>query len=112
MRQRFVNHYKNSSRRNIIISIVVFFVVFFCFQIAVSSLSKQTDQEEIKTLEAAISRDITQCYAVEGSYPESLDYLKKNYGLHYDEDRYFVAYQPLGSNILPEVTVIRRGGSK
>ena len=112
MRQRFLNHYKNSSRRNIIISIVVFFVVFFCFQIAVSALSKQTDQEEMKTLEAAISRDITQCYAVEGSYPESLDYLKKNYGLHYDEDRYFVAYQPLGSNILPEVTVIRRGGSK
>ena len=112
MRQRFLNHYKNSSRRNIIISIVVFFVVFFCFQMAVSALSKQTDQEEMNTLEAAISRDITQCYAVEGSYPESLDYLKKNYGLHYDEDRYFVAYQPLGSNILPEVTVIRRGGSK
>ena len=41
-----------------------------------------------------------------------LDYLKKNYGLHYDENRYFVDYQPLGANILPEVTIIRRGGSK
>lgn len=112
MRQRFVNHYKNSHQRNIIISIVVFFVVFFCFQTALSSLSRQTEEEEMQTLKNAISRDITQCYAVEGSYPQSLDYLKKNYGLHYDENRYFVDYQPLGSNILPEVTIIRRGGSK
>ena len=66
----------------------------------------------MQTLKNAISRNITQCYAVEGSYPQSLDYLKKNYGLHYDENRYFVDYQPLGSNILPEVTIIRRGGSK
>ena len=112
MRQRFINHYKNSYRRNIIISIVVFFVVFFCFQAALSSLSRQTEQEEMQTLQTAISRDITQCYAIEGSYPQSLDYLKKNYGLHYDESRYFVDYQPLGANILPEVTIIRRGGGK
>ena len=112
MRQRFVNHYKNSYRRNILISIVVFFVVFFCFQAALSSLSRQTEEEEMQTLKNAISRNITQCYAVERSYPQSLDYLEKNYGLHYDENRYFVDYQPLGSNILPEVTIIRRGGSK
>ena len=54
MRQRFVNHYKNSYRRNIIISIVVFFVVFFCFQMALSSLSRQTEEEEMQTLKNAI----------------------------------------------------------
>lgn len=51
MRQRFVNHYKNSYRRNIIISIVVFFVVFFCFQAALSSLSRQTEEEEMADFE-------------------------------------------------------------
>ena len=61
MRQRFVNHYKNSYRRNIIISIIVFFVVFFCFQMALSSLSRQTEEEEMQTLKNAISRNITQC---------------------------------------------------
>lgn len=112
MRQRFVTHHKNSFCRNIIVSIVVFFVVFFLFQYAISSLSRQTEKEKLQTLEAAITRDITQCYAVEGSYPPSLEYLKKNYGLHYDENRYFVDYQPLGTNILPEVTIIRRGGAR
>lgn len=112
MRQRFVNHPENSYKRNILISIVIFFVVFFCFQLALSSLSKHTEEEELQTLKAALSRDITQCYAVEGRYPESLDYLKKNYGLHYDETRYFIDYQPLGSNILPEVTIIQKGGTK
>ncbi|WP_318583936.1 hypothetical protein [[Clostridium] scindens] len=55
-----------------------------------------------------MTRSITQCYAVEGNYPESLDYLKKSYGLHYDEDKFFVDYQPLGSNIMPDVTIIKK----
>ena len=48
------------------------------------------------------------CYAIEGSYPESLQYLKDNYGLTYDEEKYFIDYQVLGSNILPDVTIIDR----
>ena len=54
-------------------------------------------------------RNITYCYAVEGSYPESLDYLKEHYGLTYDEDRFFVDYQVIGANILPDVTIIEKG---
>ncbi len=54
-------------------------------------------------------RSITHCYAVEGTYPSSLEYLKENYGLTYDETVFFVDYQTIGSNILPDVTIIERG---
>ena len=55
-------------------------------------------------------RNITYCYAVEGAYPESLDYLKENYGLTYDENLFFVDYHIDGSNIFPDITIIERGG--
>lgn len=41
-----------------------------------------------------------------GAYPESLRYLEEHYGLIYDEDRFFIDYQILGSNIMPDVTII------
>jgi hypothetical protein len=34
--------------------------------------------------------------------------LKENYGLTYDEDLFFVDYQTIGSNILPDVTIIEK----
>ena len=46
---------------------------------------------------------------MEGAYPESLEYLKENYGLIYDEDLFFVDYKVEGSNILPDITIIEKG---
>ena len=54
-------------------------------------------------------RSITYCYSVEGAYPESLDYLRDNYGLYYDEDMFFVDYRVSGSIILPDITIIEKG---
>lgn len=110
--RRFETEKKNSYFRNIIISIVVFLIIFLCFWLAVSSVSARTAEQEQQTLETALSRGIAQCYAMEGYYPESLDYLKENYGLTYDEERFFIDYQPIGANILPDVTIIRKGDSK
>lgn len=112
MKQRFVLEKKNSYLRNLLVSLLVFAAVFLLFYLAVSSVSKRTSEEELQTLKTAITRDITHCYAVEGTYPQSLDYLKENYGLTYDEDRYFVDYQPLGMNIMPDVTIIKRTNAK
>lgn len=46
--------------------------------------------------------------ALEGVYPESLEYLKEHYGLTYNEDRYIVNYEALGSNLMPDVTVMEK----
>ena len=94
MRHRFVTEKSNSYLKNLLLSLGIFAAVFLAFWLAVSSVS--------------VMRGITHCYAIEGTYPSSLDYLKENYGLMYDEDRYFIDYQPLGSNLMPDVTIIPR----
>ena len=91
-------------------SVCIFLLILFLFVQGISSLSKSTKKRQKESLENAIMRNITYCYTVEGTYPESLSYLKENYGLTYNEDLFFVDYRISGSNILPDVTIIEREG--
>ncbi len=66
------------------------------------------------TAEADIVRDAIRdaavtCYAVEGAYPDSVDYLREHYQLAYDESRYFVTYEAFASNRIPDIYVTERG---
>ena len=79
------------------------------FYQGIESLSSGSVRRQKESLENALNRSITYCYAVEGSYPESLEYLKEHYGITYDEDRFFVDYKIVGANILPDVTIIEKG---
>lgn len=106
--QRFIRERKTSYLRNVIISVLIFLLIFAGFGCGLTAMNKKMDQEEMQTLQNAITRSVTTCYTLEGSYPQSLGYLKKNYGLHYDENKYFVDYQPLGANIMPDITIIRK----
>ncbi len=95
--------------RIIVLSVCAFTLITGIFYQGIESLSSSTQKRQKESLESALIRNITYCYAVEGSYPESLDYLKEHYGLTYDEDRFFVDYQVIGANILPDVTIIEKG---
>lgn len=90
-------------------SVGVFLAVILLFLGGLSSLSDSTLRRQKESLENAITRSVTYCYAVEGAYPENLDYLKDNYGLIYDEDTFFVDYRVMGANILPDITIIEKG---
>lgn len=76
------------------------------FAQGISSLGSGHSQEALERLEQAVRRGCVTCYAVEGRYPDSLDYLKAHYGLQVDEDRYRVFYEPVGSNLMPQITVL------
>ena len=43
---------------------------------------------------------------MEGFYPPSLEYLEEHYGLTYDKERYRIDYQPVGSNLMPDMAVL------
>ena len=62
--------------------------------------------EGLRILEESIQRAITKCYAVEGSYPDTLAHLERYYGVHIDRTRYVVDYDIFASNIMPAVMVI------
>ena len=105
---RFQYNRHNSFSRNYIVSIIVFLLIIFVFYFAISSVSSRTDAEQKASLKNALQRSVIHCYSIEGSYPESLDYLKKHYGITYDTQKFFVDYQVLGSNIMPDITIIEK----
>ncbi len=46
-----------------------------------------------------------QCYASEGFYPPSLDYLVENYNLVLKEDQFLYFYDAFSSNIMPDIMI-------
>lgn len=92
-----------------LISLLPFLVgvlILILFLKGVQSVGDTTAAKQQESLETALSRSIAQCYAVEGMYPPSLSYLREHYGLTYDEDKFFVDYHSIGSNLMPEFTVL------
>lgn len=65
------------------------------------------EQEEL--LRKAINQAVVSCYAVEGRYPESLEYLEENYGVRIDREQYIATYEIFADNIKPQVRVKRIG---
>ena len=106
---RFQDKKQPHTTRNLFLSAGIFLLIAVIFYGGILSVSDDTVKRQRESLENAINRDISFCYAMEGRYPESLDYLKENYGLTYDESRFFVDYRVLGSNMMPDVTIIEKG---
>lgn len=89
-------------------SSVLFLLVFLLFYRGVDSVSRTSSEQQMESLKQAIQRSAVHCYAVEGAYPESLDYLKEHYGITYDPEKYIVDYEIIGSNLMPDVKVFAR----
>ena len=87
------------------LGIILFVVCFIFFYVAIANVSSDVDENEAQTLKKAIDKAITTCYAIEGTYPESIEYIEKNYGVVIDYDKYAVVYDLLGANIKPNVII-------
>lgn len=69
-------------------------------------LSARTDRENLSLLQQSIRRAAVECYALEGWYPDSIDYLVEHYGVYVDDERYMVDYRFVASNLMPDITVL------
>ncbi|MED9904887.1 MAG: hypothetical protein UFG06_11965 [Lachnospiraceae bacterium] len=113
-RNRFERNRKNPfAKLAYLLPFAAFLMLFVLFYGGIRSVSDTATDKQRESLETALSRSITQCYAVEGAYPPSLQYIKDHYGLIYNEELFYVDYQPIGANIMPDVTILNRtGGSQ
>ena len=82
--------------------------MLFAFILFSDTFRDSNLNQERDILQKALDRNITQCYALEGSYPSSLHYLEENYGLIYNKEHFFIDYQYIGGNLRPDVTIIER----
>lgn len=105
---RFLPHKKGLAPSGLLLSLCLFFLLLLCFLFLVNGFLKDSQKRQKEALENAIHRSIVYCYTLEGRYPESLEYIKEHYGLVYNEDLFYVDYRPLGANILPDVTILKR----
>ena len=71
----------------------------------VSRLGTTSGEAQTQFVTDAVHNAALTCYAVEGAYPTDLEYLRKNYGLAYDQSRYQVRYDAFGSNLMPDIRV-------
>lgn len=74
-----------------------------------SRMEETVKREQQELLTDAVNQAIVNCYAMEGRYPESIQYLIENYGIQVDFGKYAVSYEIFAENIKPHVKVIRLG---
>ena len=86
-------------------SVVLFFGILMFFLVSLKNVSSDIDDNELVTLRKSIDRAIVNCYAIEGAYPENIEYIEDNYGVVIDHEKFFVVYNILGPNVRPDVMV-------
>lgn len=86
----------------LVVMIVVAVLIF-------GKMGNETENTQAELVRRSVRRALTTCYATEGAYPMSLDYLKQNYDLTYNEERFYVFYDAFASNVMPEIRVSLRG---
>lgn len=92
-------------------AVLAFTLIIAAAFFAFSDMSESASSEGVSITEKSIRRAVITCYAQEGSYPQSIDYLKENYGL-FISDGYIVYYDIFASNIMPDIQVVRKQVSK
>lgn len=101
------NKQKNSILK-LLLPLLLFVMIVVVVMVGVQNVSASASEERLSAMEQAVRRAVVQCYAIEGIYPTSLDYLEQNYGLILDNERYIYHYQVYGANLLPGIAVFAK----
>ncbi|MDR1589153.1 MAG: hypothetical protein LBS51_03060 [Oscillospiraceae bacterium] len=94
------------------LAVGLFVVIAVILLRGIGSTDDASRTEQLEMLRNSLRRAIVSCYAVEGSYPESVDYIVENYGVVIDESKFRVYYDIFGSNIMPSFDVLPVGDSE
>lgn len=95
--------------RGIAIPLLAVAVVLMFFT-GISNISEGSGDEGKRQLEESIRRAAAACYAAEGIYPPTVEYMEENYGLLVDEDKYYIDYIVFAENLMPDFTVLEVSG--
>ena len=96
------------NRKNIAAG-AAFVALIVGFLILISAITTTSDSQETQLVYDAVKNAALTCYAVEGVYAPDLQYLRDNYQLSYNEEKYIVYYEAFASNLMPTINVLERG---
>jgi hypothetical protein len=89
-----------------IVGLAIFILITAAFFSVVGGADRKSTEEEKRIALESLNRAAITCYAIEGRYPESYQYIKQNYGVRIDEDKFTVEYRVFAANIMPQITLI------
>ena len=61
--------------------------------VGAGNVSQRQNEESLKQVEDAVNKAVLSCYAIEGCYPPTVEYIEDHYGLQIDHNRYHVFYE-------------------
>jgi len=93
--------------RAAVLPVIFTVVVMVMVVIGLRQTEESSSAEGLRILEDSLRRAVVMSYAIEGRYPESIEYIEENFGIHIDRTRFVVHYRVFASNILPEIMVIQ-----
>lgn len=92
--------------RKTVLSVLLLVLMPVLLALGASWIGGRTGQTA-DTLTADLRRAAVHCYAVEGRYPPDLDYLTEQYGVRYDKNSFYVFYNMISANLMPDITVVQ-----
>ena len=95
--------------RRDIIKLGLILLVLVLAVVLVNRIDTAQTRAESDIVRDAVKTAALTCYAVEGAYPDNVEYLREHYQLAYDEDRYMITYEAFASNLIPDIYVTERG---
>ena len=96
---------RKSQTKGYLLSAAALLLLVGVFAVGALSFAGKAGQKGEESLRRAVTRASVQCYAIEGRYPPSVEYLEENYGVRVDRDRYNVFYNGFASNVMPEIVI-------
>ena len=64
-------------------SILIFIALILAFVLLVNNITNKNSGRELQIVRDAVKNAALTCYAVEGMYPDNLEYLREHYNLSY-----------------------------
>ena len=100
-----------SINRKDVAAILIFVALIVAFVFLINNITGKGNGRELDIVRDAVKNAALTCYAVEGMYPDDIQYLRDHYNLSFNEDKYVVYYEPFASNVIPAIKVVERGAT-
>lgn len=91
-----------------VLGVLVFAALLLWLIVGINSARSMTEETRMENVRQSVVNGAVLCYSVEGVYPESLEYLRENYGVRTDDNKYLVHYRYIAADIMPAVNVFEK----
>ena len=95
--------------RRDVIRLLAIAAVLVAAVLLVNRIGTAQETAETEIVRNAVKNAALTCYAVEGAYPDDVEYLREHYRLAYDDERYLITYDAFASNMIPDIWVTEMG---